>query len=174
MMFKENDLVMSKTYGLVTIIGVDHSDDTYKVKQLDEEDEYTGWAGEDDIRAMTLAERTVCAPDSSLAKYLIGKKVIFADSYASLEAWDDDGENPLVLVSAASHDEDGDLAAYPFRVLDEGADFSGDVDEVDEYDTTPYTLVAALPSGSDGEIIEVTMEEVCAKFGKVVKIKKEN
>jgi hypothetical protein len=174
MKFKENDLVMSKKYGLVTIVVVDHSDDTYKVKRLDEENEHTGWAGGDDIRAMTLAERTVCAPESLLAKYLIGKKVIFADSYASLEAWDDEGENPRVLVSAASKDEDGDPSEYPFRVLDEDTDFSGDVSDVDEGDTTPYYLVAALPSGSDGETIEVTMEEVCAKFGKNVKIKKEN
>ena len=142
MRFKKGELAVTQ-YGTLVTVG-----EGGRVNPLNGASGF--FINEGDLHAPTLGERTAFNPNSPLAKYLVGKKVMYADDFGSLE------ESDMGILGSV-----GENRVYPFQVPGSGT-------------AVGWKFVAALETKTEEPTIEVTMEEVCAKFGKNVKIKKEN
>lgn len=132
---------------LGVIVEADTSDTPYRVAPLRDMSD-TGWLTQGEVRRPTRMEVTTCDPDSPLAKFLVGKKVLYGDTLPSVFSDED-----AVVVLESSDRELG----FPFSIAEHSR----------------YAMISAPLPKEEDETIEVTMAEVCAKFGKNVKIKKE-
>jgi len=95
--------------------------------------------------------------DDPRVKDLIGKKVYYSDSLDSIMGSTENLEVAYLIASRVGED-----TRYPFRVAG--------YPSVSRDSTYIYSYI--LPY-VEPETVEVTMEEVCSKFGKNVKIKKD-
>lgn len=160
--FKEGDFVMidlgtkesengqdvpAQELGVIDRVDESDDDSPYLVAPLRDMSD-TGWLTQDEVRRPTRMEVTTCDPDSPLAKFLVGKEVLYGDTLPSV--FTDDGQDKGLL---GSIDKD---SGYPFHV-------GGNI----------FSMISAPLPKEEDETVEVTMAEVCAKFGKNVKIKKE-